>query len=54
MVTAILNPEVVCLNLFQKEIIPEEIKQNILETEENGMKAYKQFVDERICETDNL
>ena len=37
MVTAILNPEVVCLNLFQKEIIPEEIKQNILEAEENDI-----------------
>ena len=40
--------------LMSKEIIPDEIQQSILATEETGMEAYKTFVEERIIGSRNL
>ena len=40
--------------LMSKEIIPDEVQQSILTTEETGMEAYKKFVEERIIGNVNL
>ena len=40
--------------LMSKEIIPDEVQQSILATEETGMDAYETFVEERIIGSRNL
>ena len=40
--------------LMSKEIIPDEVQQSILATEETGMKAYNTFVEDRILGNGNL
>ena len=40
--------------LMSKKIIPDEVQQSILATEETGMDAYETFVEERITGSCNL
>ena len=40
--------------LMSKEIIPDEVQQSILATEETGMEAYQRFVEDRIIGSGNL
>jgi hypothetical protein len=40
--------------LMSKEIIPDEVQQSMLATEETGMEAYKSFVEESIIGSRNL
>ena len=40
--------------LLSKEIVPDNVKNSILSTEQVGLSAYRRFVEERLTGSDNL